>query len=121
MVTTIVASLRPTLGRSLALMRSMSSMNALPIRSGPGRLLHPRPFGRGEVLGGGEGEEHLLQLRGLECRQRESAVDLPVAVVGHREPGRLGGFGFFLLEEISLVGVDQVGCDDLQQPVARGS
>ncbi len=51
MVTTIVASLRPTLGRSLALMRSMSSMNALPIRSGPGRRSTPGPSVAARCLG----------------------------------------------------------------------
>src|SRR6478752_4774581 len=105
MVTTIVASLRPTSGRSLALMRSMSSMNALPIRSGPGRRSTPGPSVAARCLGGGEREEHLLQLRCLQCRQREPAVDLAVAVVGHRQAGSLCGCGFFLLEPVGLVGV----------------
>ena len=94
----------------------MSSPNARPIRSGPGLRSTPGAFGGGEVLGGGEREEHLLQHRGLRGGEGEPAVDLAVPVVGHRQPGRLRGLGFLLLEQVGLVGVGEVGCDDLEQP-----
>jgi hypothetical protein len=42
-----------------------------------------------------------------------------VPVVGHREPGRLGGPGFFLLEEVGLVGVGQVRRHHLHQSAAE--
>ena len=66
-------------------------------------------FGGSHVLGGGEREEHLLQHRALQRREGELAVDLAVAVVGHREPAVLGGLRLFLREEVGLVLVGQVG------------
>ena len=86
----------------------MSSANARPIRSGPGRRSHPGALGGGDVLGGGDRHQHLLQHRALHRGEREPALDLAVAVVGHREPARLGCLGFLLLEEVGLVLVGQV-------------
>ena len=51
--------------------------------------------------------------------QGEPAVGLAVPVVGHRQPGRLRGLGLFLLQQVGLVGVGQVGCDHLQEPAAE--
>ena len=86
---------------------------------GTGAAFHTGTVGGGQVLGGGDREEHLLQHRALQGRQREPSVDLPVPVVGHREPARLGGFGLLLLQEVRFVSVGQVGRDDLHQPPAE--
>ena len=87
---------------------------AHPLRTRP--PLHTRAVGGGLVLGGGDREEHLLQHRRLHRRQGEPAVDSPVPVVGHRQPGRLRRLGLFLLQQVGLVRVGEVGCDHLQQP-----
>ena len=95
-------------------------MNACPSRVAEGRSgTGCVAVDRGAVLGGGQGEDGLLEHGGGGGGQGEPAAGRAVAVVGHRQRRRLVGLGFFLGEERGLVGVGGLGVDDLQQPLAE--
>ena len=79
----------------------------------------PAPSVAATCLGAASARSIFFSIAPCDGGQGEPAVDLAVAVVGHREPARLGGLGFFLLEEVGLVLVGEVGCDDLEEPPAE--
>src|SRR6478752_9624224 len=71
------ADLREALGGDA--FDELGERTAQPLRPRP--PLHTRTLGRSDVFGCGDREQHLLQHRRLQGRQREPAVDLPVPVV----------------------------------------
>ena len=116
MVTTTVAPQPPVFGSSREVMDSMSSVNAIPSRTGAGRS-GSIPAQRTRVERG-EGEDHLAQHLPVPGRDPEPAVGGAFVVLPHRErrpPQRLGLFAF---QRLALEALGEVGGDHLEDPPA---
>ena len=73
----------------------------------------------GAVLGGGEGEQGLLEDRAVQGGDGEPAVGLAVAVVDHLQRCRGGGVGFLACEDGGFVGVAGGGVEDVEESFAQ--
>ena len=105
MVTTTVAARPPAWGSSVG------GVGLEVLAERPSHPLRRRPAGSGvavdggAVLGGGDRQQGLLEHGAVQGGQGELAVDLPVPVPGHRQPGRGCGVTFLFGELLLQLGV----------------
>ncbi|MBB3044956.1 hypothetical protein FHU40_004809 [Nocardioides soli] len=85
-------------------------------RLGSGPALDAGALGGGQVLGGGQRHQHLLECGGVVGRQGEPAPGLPVPVVDHRDRAGPQRGRLLPLQDLGFVGVGLLGGDDLPQP-----